>query len=843
MQCGGPTCNAADNNGNLRKQETGIPNAASWYQQYDYDNLNRLQRVDEYTGNTSLDWQQEYVYDRWGNRTIHQTSTWGPATGPAINKKNFTVNTANNRLGVSGGPGVMSYDNAGNLTADTYSSAAVTRVYDAENRMTSETEANNFVAGVYTYNADGQRVRRKTAVIGQPSVETWQVYGFDGELLAEYAPNAGSAPPQKEYGYRNGQLLITGQSSGGGTPVNLALNKAATQSSDLAGGVASRAVDGNTSGTWANGSVTHTNYDGQAWWQVDLGWLQSVQSVEVWNRTDCCGERLTNFNVMLLDSNLAVIANTNVSGQAGTPTTVPISGTARYVKVQLAGTDYLSLGEVKVWGVAAAAPANLALNKPATQSSDLAGGVASRAVDGNTNGTWANGSVTHTNYEAGAWWQVDLGGMQAVQGVEVWNRTDCCGERLTNFNVMLLDSNQAIIASVNMAGAGGTPTTVPISGTARYVKVQLVGTDYLSVAEVKVWGASGGGGSSTQIQWLVADQLGTPRMIIDKTGALANVMRHDYLPFGEELIAGQGSRTTGQGYGADNVRQKFTSKERDIETGLDYFGARYYASTQGRFTSVDPGPFVVADPQSWNRYGYVQNNPLKFTDPTGRTLSLNGEAADDFVDYLERRSGLSLVRDAKTGKVTVAKGSKRNEKGTSKEFANLLKDIIGDSAKVGFTVKNDAGSGILFDDGNAAEKSKGASGIVDLGDIQNADAQSSELATTVVGHFLYEGLKLAQGSPFTGDIRNGLSGPEAGAHVNALVFEGKIMSGFTGQKEKLAERRAVDYGTTGVINFIYTSVQYDVTFKTQTASNPNSVTVDKISKTKPTRAPQYPPGP
>ncbi len=113
----------------------------------------------------------------------------------------------------------------------------------------------------------------------------------------------------------------------------------------------------------------------------------------------------------------------------------------------------------------------------------------------------------------------------------------------------------------------------------------------------------------------------------------------------------------------------------------------------------------------------------------------------------------------------------------------------------------------------------------------------------MVGHFLYEGLKLANGSPFTGDIRNGLSNGEAGAHVNALVFEGKIMSGFTGQKEKLAERRAVDYAKTGVINFIYTSVQYDVTFKTQTPSNPNSVTVDKISKTKPIRAPQYPPGP
>ncbi|MGH9874926.1 MAG: hypothetical protein ACRD9S_20925, partial [Pyrinomonadaceae bacterium] len=169
--CGGAGCNNTNNNGNLRKQETLIPNneqntsSTSWNEQYDYDSLNRLQRVHEYTGNTALDWQQEYVYDRYGNRTIHQTNTWGPASGPAINKKDFTANVGNkNQLGVpSGQGGTMTYDPAGNLTTDTYSAAAVTRAYDAENRMTSETQTNNNVLGSYSYNADGQRVRRTVA--------------------------------------------------------------------------------------------------------------------------------------------------------------------------------------------------------------------------------------------------------------------------------------------------------------------------------------------------------------------------------------------------------------------------------------------------------------------------------------------------------------------------------------------------------------------------------------------------------------------------------------------------------------------------------------------------------
>jgi RHS repeat-associated protein len=114
-----------------------------------------------------------------------------------------------------------------------------------------------------------------------------------------------------------------------------------------------------------------------------------------------------------------------------------------------------------------------------------------------------------------------------------------------------------------------------------------------------------------------------------------SVARHDFLPFGEE-IQGIGGRTAGLGYVADNVRQKFTQKERDNESGLDYFLARYYSSAQGRFTSPDPRNVMLErqdaedaeegnallkgylqNPQHWNRYPYALNNPLKYVDPTG----------------------------------------------------------------------------------------------------------------------------------------------------------------------------------------------------------------------------------
>src|SRR6266852_8929513 len=102
----------------------------------------------------------------------------------------------------------MSYDAAGNLTTDTFTGEG-TRTYDAENRMKQAWANNQWQT--YTYDGDGRRVKRNVN-----GTETWQVYGLGGELLAEYAANTAAASPQKEYGYRNGQLLITADAATGG---------------------------------------------------------------------------------------------------------------------------------------------------------------------------------------------------------------------------------------------------------------------------------------------------------------------------------------------------------------------------------------------------------------------------------------------------------------------------------------------------------------------------------------------------------------------------------------------------------------------------------------------------
>ncbi|RPI91406.1 MAG: DNRLRE domain-containing protein, partial [Chloroflexi bacterium] len=145
--------------------------------------------------------------------------------------------------------------------------------------------------------------------------------------------------------------------------VNFALGKTATQSSTYGSKGASLAVDGNTNGNYGSGTVTHTNNNAHAWWEVDLGLSVYISNIELWNRTDCCGSRLSNYYVFVSDDpftstdlnatlNQSGVSNFYQSAQAGRPTVIAINRTGHYVRVQLAGTNYLSIAEAKVLGPA-----------------------------------------------------------------------------------------------------------------------------------------------------------------------------------------------------------------------------------------------------------------------------------------------------------------------------------------------------------------------------------------------------------------------------------------------------------------------------------------------------------
>jgi len=176
-------------------------------------------------------------------------------------------------------------------------------------------------------------------------------------------------------------------------------------------------------------------------------------------------------------------------------------------------------------------------------------------------------------------------------------------------------------------GTNGSSTnggTYSYDGDGKRIK-KIVGTE----TTVFVYNASGQlvaeytatAPTNPTISYLTSDTLGTPRINTDANGQVT--ARHDYMPFGEEIF-NFGGRNSQAGIDAkyqqnDNIRQKFTSKERDEESGLDYFEARYYSSSFGRFASIDPlmASGNAVDPQTWNRYIYVSNNPLRYIDDNG----------------------------------------------------------------------------------------------------------------------------------------------------------------------------------------------------------------------------------
>ena len=524
-----------DNNGNVRFANTYTPEDeqdTKWAihrQSYTYDTLNRLKSVTEYFVNynhpESQQSVQTYDYDRWGNRTIKTDQT----SGTGINNTAFEVETARNRLYSPGDLALtdsqrrIRYDQAGNQIKDTYTGFG-TATFDGDNHIVAIQDKFGG-SSTYTYNANAQRVRRKIN-----NQETWQIYGIDGELVAEYAANAVLGTPQKEYGYRDGQLLVT---ASGSSRVNVALSTngaTATAQNYTQDGVfagyhfyPSSAIDGQRYGHLIAGGgdingFWRDEHGLPSWLEVNFNGSKTIEEIDVFTVPEC--------------------------------------------------------------------PACLTQADPSPTQTFSQYGVTGFEVQYWTGSSWATvpgGSISSNNL--------------------VWRKLTFAAITTSKIRVMV--------------------TAAATDGVAR-------------IAEIEAWTTSPN--NNTTVNWLVPDHLGTPRIILDQTGSLANLKRHDYLPFGEELLADTGGRTTAMGYVAgDGVRQQFTIKERDIETGLDYFLARYYSLLQGRFTSPDEftgGPdelFDFADrasdnptfygelanPQSLNKYQYTYNDPLNLTDPDG----------------------------------------------------------------------------------------------------------------------------------------------------------------------------------------------------------------------------------
>ena len=177
------------------------------------------------------------------------------------------------------------------------------------------------------------------------------------------------------------------------------------------------------------------------------------------------------------------------------------------------------------------------------------------------------------------------------------------------------------------------------------------------------------------------DHLGSSSLLTSMTGTVADC--NAFYPFGgqDSTICASSNTTT----------RKFTGKERDTESGNDYFGARYYGSSMGRFLSPDPviiTPERLMNPQQLNLYAYVTNNPLRFIDPTGEILQCVGDdksRSQCFAD-LQRIAGDAkdrLSMDAKTGVVSF---DTKDLDMSKNEGAALVNNLVGSKNTYDFSV-------------------------------------------------------------------------------------------------------------------------------------------------------------
>src|SRR5712692_6763296 len=123
------------------------------------------------------------------------------------------------------------------------------------------------------------------------------------------------------------------------------------------------------------------------------------------------------------------------------------------------------------------------------------------------------------------------------------------------------------------------------------------------------------------------------RLVTDSSGNTAAKLGH--FPFGESW------------YNGSNSRRLFTTYERDFESGNDYAMARYYVNRLGRFAVLDPAGLFAADPsnpQRWNLYLYVLNNPLNAADPTGLDCVYLNDAGDG-VESIDPKGDIGECQD------------------------------------------------------------------------------------------------------------------------------------------------------------------------------------------------------
>ena len=233
---------------------------------------------------------------------------------------------------------------------------------------------------------------------------------------------------------------------------NVAQGKQAVQSTtyyrETWDGEAWGAVDGNRNQNL--GSITHTESETEPWWEVDLGQGYRIESVHIYNRVDCYLDRLAGALVSLWDETGSLVVERDI-GVLQSFIALGFSSGGAHVASKIRarlppdGSGVLSLAQVEV----NVDIPNLARGRATSQLTTGYGGTPDKAVDGNTDGNWGDdsGYVTHTDLELSPWWEVLLDETTQVQFINIYNRVDCCSDRLEGAKISLLSHDDTTVVT------------------------------------------------------------------------------------------------------------------------------------------------------------------------------------------------------------------------------------------------------------------------------------------------------------------------------------------------------------------------------------------------------------
>jgi RHS repeat-associated protein len=160
--------------------------------------------------------------------------------------------------------------------------------------------------------------------------------------------------------------------------------------------------------------------------------------------------------------------------------------------------------------------------------------------------------------------------------------------------------------------AGGT-TTVNIGASFEWSGSTSTMKRYYYSGSVRIAVRVGNGSGTAGLSWLLGDHLGSTSLTVDMSAARTGELR--YKPYGETRFS----------YGITPTTYKFTGQREQVEIGLYYFQARWLDASLGRFISADTIIPEPGSPLSWDRYLYTRGNPLKYIDPSGHDICLDGE--------------------------------------------------------------------------------------------------------------------------------------------------------------------------------------------------------------------------